>query len=154
MDTFLVPRGRRTPQFQVPAWQVCSAGGCFALAQEVGVGAVGFAVGAEVPLEALSCPLVTQTGPSFTRIPSSWKKIGGMEAGEGCEGQGVFFDCPHSPSVGFGVSQVVSCQGCGATWPWREHLLHFLSDVSVGVCLDHWDVLCWIMVKFRAWRLP
>lgn len=66
----------------------------------------------------------------------------GMEAGEGCEGQGVFSDCPHSPSVEFGVSQVISCLGCGAAWPWREHLLHFLSAVSLGICLDHWDVLC------------
>lgn len=62
-------------------------------------------------------------------LEENWE---GMEAGEGCEGQGVFFDRPHSPSVEFGLSQVVSYLGCGAAWPWREHLLHFA--VSVGVC--------------------
>lgn len=56
----------------------------------------------------------------------------------------VFFHHPHSLSVEFGMSQVVSCLECGATWPWREYFLHFLSAVSVGfpcirLCFGPWN---------------
>lgn len=66
-------------RFGAAGRQVCSAGGCSALALGFGVVVIGFAVGAGCPLEALHRPLVTRTGLSFAPTPGSWKKIGGND---------------------------------------------------------------------------
>lgn len=101
--------------FGAPAWQVCSAGGCWALALGLGVIVVGFAVGVGCPLEALHRRLVTCTGPLLARIPGSWKKIRGMEAGKGCEGQGEFFG--PSPPLSLGCLRWSHLWGVGLPGP-------------------------------------
>lgn len=81
--------------FGAPAWQMCSAGGCWALALGLGVIVVGFAVGVGCPLEALTAALSHAQVLFWHEFPAPGRKLGGWRQAKAVRVRGSFLDHPH-----------------------------------------------------------